>query len=50
VPIPSGALACIAWRYAPALRRGGGRSWTTARPGRAAWQPAAVADSGRRSL
>ena len=29
-PIPSGALAWVGWRYAPALRRGGGRSWTTA--------------------
>jgi uncharacterized membrane protein YbhN (UPF0104 family) len=38
-PIPVGALACVAWRYAPALRRGDGRSWTTARPGRAAPQP-----------
>jgi putative heme transporter len=28
-PIPSGALACVAWRYAPALRRGDSRSWTT---------------------
>jgi putative heme transporter len=25
-PIPVGALACVAWRYAPALRRGDGRS------------------------
>jgi uncharacterized membrane protein YbhN (UPF0104 family) len=40
VPIPSGALACIAWRYAPALRRGDGRSWTAAGPGYAARQPA----------
>jgi putative heme transporter len=39
-PIPSGALACIAWRYAPALRRGDSRSWTTAGPGHAARQPA----------
>jgi putative heme transporter len=30
-PIPSGALAWVAWRHAPALRRGGIRSWTTAR-------------------
>jgi uncharacterized membrane protein YbhN (UPF0104 family) len=40
VPIPSGALACVAWRYAPALRRGDCRSWTTAGPGYAARQPA----------
>jgi uncharacterized membrane protein YbhN (UPF0104 family) len=33
-PIPSGALAWVGWRYAPALRRGDRRSWTTARPGR----------------
>jgi putative heme transporter len=32
-PIPSGALAWVGWRYAPALRRGGSRSWTTAQPG-----------------
>ncbi len=33
-PIPSGALACVAWRYAPLLRRGDISSWTTAQPGR----------------
>jgi uncharacterized protein (TIRG00374 family) len=33
-PIPSGALAWVGWRYAPGLRRGDGRSWTTARRGR----------------
>jgi uncharacterized protein (TIRG00374 family) len=38
-PIPLGALACIAWRYAPALRRGDNRSWTTAGPGNMALQP-----------
>jgi uncharacterized protein (TIRG00374 family) len=32
-PIPSGALAWVGWRYAPALRRGDRRSWTTAQPG-----------------
>jgi putative heme transporter len=32
-PIPSGALAWAGWRYAPALRRGGSRSWTTAHRG-----------------
>jgi putative heme transporter len=26
-PIPGGALACVAWRYAPAFRRGNSRSW-----------------------
>ena len=26
-PIPGGALACVAWRYARALRRGTSRSW-----------------------
>ena len=31
-PIPFGALACVAWRYAPALRRGNGESRTTAGP------------------
>ena len=30
-PIPLGALACVAWRYAPALKRGDSRSWATAR-------------------
>jgi putative heme transporter len=35
-PIPLGALACVAWRYAPALRHGDNRSWTTAGPGRGA--------------
>src|ERR1700728_406150 len=39
-PIPLGALACVAWRYAPALRHGGSRSWTTAGPGHVARQPA----------
>jgi putative heme transporter len=39
-PIPSGALACIAWRYAPALRRRDSRSWTTAGPRHAAGQQA----------
>jgi uncharacterized protein (TIRG00374 family) len=39
-PIPGGALACVAWRYAPALRRGDSRSWTTAGPGHEARQPA----------
>ena len=39
VPIPAGAMACLAWRYLPALgRRGGSRSWRTLRP----------ADPGRR--
>ncbi len=33
-PIPSGALAWVAWRYAPALRRGDSRSRTTPQPGR----------------
>jgi hypothetical protein len=32
-PIPGGALACLAWRYAPALRRGENRPATTTRPG-----------------
>jgi uncharacterized protein (TIRG00374 family) len=32
-PIPSGALAWVAWRYAPALRRGDNRSRTTGQPG-----------------
>ncbi len=47
VPIPAGALACVAWRYLPALgRRGGSRSWKTLRPAdsrtppRARWRPA----------
>jgi putative heme transporter len=31
VPIPAGALACLAWRYLPALRRGDHRSRTTPR-------------------
>jgi putative heme transporter len=31
-PIPTGALACAVWRYAPALRRGGSGSRTMARP------------------
>jgi putative heme transporter len=31
-PIPGGALACVAWRYAPALRRANGRSRRTAGP------------------
>jgi len=39
-PNPGGALACIAWRYAPPLRRGDSRSWATARPGYRARQPA----------
>jgi uncharacterized protein (TIRG00374 family) len=39
-PIPLGALACVAWRYAPALRRGDNRSWATAGPGHVALQPA----------
>jgi putative heme transporter len=39
-PIPVGALACVAWRYAPALNRGNGRSWPMAEPGHAARQPA----------
>jgi putative heme transporter len=39
-PIPLGALACVAWRYAPALRRADNRSWTTAGPGHVARQPA----------
>jgi putative heme transporter len=30
-PIPGGALAWVGWRYSPALRRGVGRSSTTAR-------------------
>ena len=38
-PIPLGALACVAWRYAPALRRAENRSWTTARPGPVPRQP-----------
>ena len=46
VPIPAGALACVAWRYLPALgRRGGSRSWRTLRPGfqdAAPGEPAAV--------
>ncbi|HTX83990.1 MAG TPA: YbhN family protein [Streptosporangiaceae bacterium] len=29
-PIPSGALAWVAWRYTSVLSRGGSRSWTTA--------------------
>ncbi len=33
VPIPCGALACLAWRYSPGLRRGGSRSGTTALDG-----------------
>ncbi len=33
LPIPAGAVACLAWRYLPALkRRGGSRSWRTLRP------------------
>ena len=40
-PIPGGALACLAWRYSPALRRGGSRSSTTTGPGRTAGQSAA---------
>jgi putative heme transporter len=32
-PIPGGALACVAWRYAPTLRGGDRRSSTTAQPG-----------------
>jgi putative heme transporter len=32
VPIPAGALAWVAWRYAPALRRRHGKSWR-AEPG-----------------
>ena len=39
-PIPLGALACAAWRYAPALRHEDNRSWTTAGPGHVARQPA----------
>jgi uncharacterized membrane protein YbhN (UPF0104 family) len=31
VPIPTGALACLAWRYIPALRRGDHRSGTAPR-------------------
>ena len=31
-PIPTGALACLAWRCIPALRRGDHRSVTTPRP------------------
>jgi uncharacterized protein (TIRG00374 family) len=38
-PIPSGALACVAWRYAPALRRGKPRSWRGAETGQVARQP-----------
>jgi uncharacterized membrane protein YbhN (UPF0104 family) len=38
-PIPGGALACIAWRYAPSLRRADGRSRATARLGYVARQP-----------
>ena len=33
-PIPSGALAWVAWRYSPALGRGRRRSSVTARPAR----------------
>jgi hypothetical protein len=33
VPIPGGAVACLAWRYAPALLRGGIRAGTTAPAG-----------------
>ena len=33
-PIPGGALAWVAWRHAPALRRGDSSSWTAAQPGR----------------
>ena len=33
VPIPTGAIACLAWRYAPALRRGDHRSGTAPRHG-----------------
>ena len=32
-PIPTGALACLAWRYLPALGRGDHRSGTTSRRG-----------------
>jgi uncharacterized protein (TIRG00374 family) len=32
-PIPSGALAWVGWRFAPALGRRDSRSWTTAQPG-----------------
>jgi putative heme transporter len=39
-PIPSGALAWVVWRYAPALSRDDSRSWTTAQPGHVARQPA----------
>ena len=35
-PIPLGALACVAWRYAPALRHGDNRPWATAGPGHGA--------------
>ncbi len=38
-PIPIGALACLVWRYVPALRRGDSRSWRTAEAGQAARQP-----------
>jgi uncharacterized protein (TIRG00374 family) len=41
-PIPGGALACLAWRYSPALRRGGSKSATTAGAGRTARQSAAA--------
>jgi uncharacterized membrane protein YbhN (UPF0104 family) len=33
VPIPSGALACLAWRYSPALRRGGSQLETASLDG-----------------
>jgi uncharacterized protein (TIRG00374 family) len=39
-PIPLGALACVAWRYAPALRHADNRPRATVEPGHVARQPA----------
>ena len=60
-PIPGGALACVAWRYAPALRRWNsrsrelpdpapGRSHLRGWPGRGAPQPAADRTQNRQTF